>query len=106
MFEYSKYRIKINNFDNSQENYPSQDIIIIRSNDPYKLFEVSLLNGRSDSIIYTRFAPIVLDLPGYKNFIRSKESKVAGVLRLIPMSIQIEYVRVLEKDPLEKAIVI
>ena len=38
MFEYSKYRIKINNFDNSQENYPSQDIIIIRTNDPYKLF--------------------------------------------------------------------
>ena len=37
---------------------------------------------------------------------KPKESKVAGVLRLIPMSIQIEYVRVLEKDPLEKAIVI
>ena len=51
MFEYSKYRIKINNFDNSQENYPSQDIIIIRSNDPYKLFEVSLLKGFSENSI-------------------------------------------------------
>tara|TARA_Y100000817_G_scaffold96354_1_gene75022 strand:+ start:2426 stop:3424 length:999 start_codon:yes stop_codon:yes gene_type:complete len=51
MFEYSKYKIKINNFDNSQENYPSQDIIIIRSNDPYKLFEVSLLKGFSENSI-------------------------------------------------------
>ncbi|MDC0140727.1 hypothetical protein OAI72_00860 [bacterium] len=97
----------------SEGDYPREQVLeLIETDENAELVhflnseEVSLLNGRSDSIIYTRFAPIVLDLPGYKNFIRSKESKVAGVLRLIPMSIQIEYVRVLEKDPLEKAIVI
>ncbi|MDC0058355.1 hypothetical protein OAJ22_00415 [Acidimicrobiaceae bacterium] len=66
--------------------------------------EVSLLNAKSDSIIYTRFAPIVLDLPGYSNFIRTKESKVAGVMRLVPMSIQIEYLRILETNPLERVV--
>ena len=97
----------------SEGDYPREQVLELMETDENAELvhflnseEVSLLNGRSDSIIYTRFAPIVLDLPGYKNFIRSKESKVAGVLRLIPMSIQIEYVRVLEKDPLEKAIVI
>ena len=66
--------------------------------------EVSLLNAKSDAIIYTRFAPIVLDLPGYNNFIRTKESKVAGVMRLVPMSIQIEYLRLLETNPLERVV--
>jgi hypothetical protein len=55
--------------------------------------EVSLLNGRSEGIIFLRFAPLVLDLPGYAQFVRTKESKVAGVMRLVPMSIQFEYLR-------------
>jgi len=55
--------------------------------------EVSLLNSRAEGIVFLRFAPIVLDLPSYKSFIRTKESKVAGVIRLVPMSIQLEYIR-------------
>lgn len=55
--------------------------------------EVSLLNGRSEGIIFLRFAPFVLDLPSYAQFVRTKESKVAGVMRLVPMSIQFEYLR-------------
>ncbi len=66
--------------------------------------EISLLNGRSEAIINLKFAPLVLDLPVYKDFIRTKESKVAGVLRLVPLSIQIEYLRALEVSPLEKVI--
>ena len=69
------------------------------------LIEINpLVITKSDSIIYTRFAPIVLDLPGYSNFIRTKESKVAGVMRLVPMSIQIEYLRILETNPLERVV--
>ena len=55
--------------------------------------EVSLLNGRSEGIKVFRFAPLVLDLPVYSNFIRTKESKVAGIMRLVPMSIQFDYLR-------------
>ena len=55
--------------------------------------EVSLLNSRSEGLVFFRFAPIVLDLPSYQSFIRTKESKVAGVLRLVPMAIQLEYIR-------------
>ncbi len=66
--------------------------------------EVSLLNAKSDGIIYTRFAPVVLDLPGYSNFIRTKESKVAGVMRLVPMSIQIEYLRIFDPNTLERVV--
>ena len=55
--------------------------------------EVSLLNGRSEGIKLFRFAPLVLDLPVYPNFIRTKESKVAGIMRLVPMAIQFDYLR-------------
>jgi len=55
--------------------------------------EVSLLNSRSEGLVFFRFAPIVLDLPSYQSFIRTKESKVAGVIRLVPMAIQLEYIR-------------
>jgi hypothetical protein len=60
--------------------------------------EVSLLNSRSEGLVFFRFAPIVLDLPAYQNFIRTKESKVAGVMRLVPMAIQLEYIRSQNSD--------
>jgi len=60
--------------------------------------EVSLLNSRAEGIVFFRFAPIVLELPAYQNFIRTKESKVAGVIRLVPMSIQLEYLRSQEQS--------
>ena len=60
--------------------------------------EVSLLNSRAEGIVFFRFAPIVLELPAYQNFIRTKESKVAGVIRLVPMSIQLEYLRSQEQN--------
>lgn len=63
--------------------------------------EVSLLLGRSNSIIYFRFAPLVLDLPNYKNFVRTKESKVAGVMRLVPMSFEVDLTRLPYVDNFE-----
>ena len=64
--------------------------------------EVSLLVGRTESLVYFRYAPIVLDLPNYSNFIRSKDSKVAGVMRLIPMSLVIDYLRISQHSKIEE----
>ena len=58
----------------------------------FQLNEVSLLNSRSEGLVFFRFAPIIRS-PSYQSFIRTKESKVAGVLRLVPMAIQLEYIR-------------
>jgi len=55
--------------------------------------EISLLNGRSESLLFLRYAPLVLDIPPKNNLVRTKESKVAGVIRFIPMSFYFEYLR-------------
>ena len=93
----------------SEGDYPREKVLdLLEPEDTNELVhflkseEVSLLNAKSDAIVYTRFAPVVLDLPGYSNFIRTKESKVAGVMRLVPMSIQVEYLRVFDPNPLER----
>jgi hypothetical protein len=84
----------------SEGDYPREKVLdLMELNEESELVhflnsdEVSLLNGRSEGIIFLRFAPLVLDLPGYAQFVRTKESKVAGVMRLVPMSIQFEYLR-------------
>ena len=93
----------------SEGDYPREKVLdLLEPEDTNELVhflkseEVSLLNAKSDAIVYTRFAPVVLDLPGYSNFIRTKESKVAGVMRLVPMSIQVEYLRIFDPNPLER----
>lgn len=95
----------------SEGDYPREqvlDLLNLDENSELVQFlnpeEMSLLNGRSEAVLFFRFAPVVLDLPAKSNFVRTKESKVAGVLRFIPMSIYIEYLKLHSVNELKQNI--